>query len=698
VSRQQPGWDWEDEPEDDRPGGYEDEPEEDEDDRGPSVRPRAGQFPMRNDGWRGRNVEAAPPPRGRVDVEQHLWRHSAESGALVIALTLFSAWILPVSVQVGYITAGGAVLTYVIWYASRKTTGSRPMASYLAAWGALVTAWFTWVRLTSPWHSLQISVLLIAGLALAVLGAPAIGHHRQRISREEQAALDLEATAPLRAWERTLARNGAPGCTVTRVKKFGNGGVEIRGRLPKSTGRRQAITFEELAATSQKIAVSKRVNPDGVIFSQPEMSDASEFILTVRPKRTGKRPDVHLPTENKVLSITSPLAIGVHDNGRPYKISLPERHLTVYGTTGAGKSNFLNVLLSLLAACPDALIWLIDMKGGMTARPWVLPYLQGYTPKPVIDWVATSREEAKLMLETALTLVRTRSTYPVFEKIRPDEDTPALILACDDVSACFGHGKRDNGISNYGLSQLGAEFTELARSVAGILVGAGQRANVELWGGTGIKAMSELRIGMRVASLADAGQVFENPQAAKTLSRLQDDGDALVMNRKQFSDVVHLYRVADDKRITARAEWAGELRPDLEQRAVTALGEAYSERWERNKDLLQAWRDSAGIRPEQDFDGEFGEIVANLNFDPEKPVSPNRRRAREIVREAGWAGVKAGDVWNRLCEEGNNPPRRETVQRWLADDEQMGLMVRGARGSQRWRWANLDDDDMPGAM
>jgi hypothetical protein len=55
-------------------------------------------------------------------------------------------------------------------------------------------------------------------------------------------------------------------------------------------------------------------------------------------------------------------------------------------------------------------------------------------------------------------------------------------------------------------------------------------------------------------------------------------------------------------------------------------------------------------------------------------------------------------VWNKLCEEGANPPARETVQRWFADDEKMGLMLRGQRGSQRWRWANLDDDELPGAM
>ena len=345
-----------------------DDYDEDDGERGE----RPAQWPSRDDGWR-RQAVAPRQAQARVDVEQHLWRHSAESGALVVAVTLFCAWILPASVPVGYVALGGAALTAAIWWTSLKTTGSKVMASYLGAWGVLITGWFTWARLSSPWHSLQISALVIPGLVLAVLGAPAIGVHRQRISREEQAALDMQATAPLRAWEKTLARNGAPGCTILDVRKFDDGGCEIRGRLPKSTEDRATYGFDELSGISQKIAVSKRSDPDGVYFSQPENASAADFVLHVRAKRTGQRPAVHLPAENKVLSVNGPLPVGLHDNGRPYTITLREVHVTIFGVTRSGKSNLINVLLSLLAACPDALIWMIDMKGGRTSRPWVVP-------------------------------------------------------------------------------------------------------------------------------------------------------------------------------------------------------------------------------------------------------------------------------------------------------------------------------------
>lgn len=681
---------WDDAP--DWPGQGDDDRDDDYDED-----ERPGQRPSRDDGWR-REVRQPPPGRQAVDVEQHLWRHSAESGALVIAVTLFCAWILPATVGVGYVAAGGAALTLAIWWTSLRVTGSMVMALYLGAWGALVTGWFTWARLTSPWHSLQISCLLIPGLVLAVTGAPAIGSHRQKISRQQQVQADLAATAPLRAWERTLAGNGAPDCTVIRVREFKDGGSEVRGRLGKAADGRQPMTFDELAGIALKIAVSKRADPDGVYFTQPENGSAADFVLHVKAKRTGQRAPVHLPVENRVLSITRPLPIGLQDNGRPYEITLREVHMTIYGVTRSGKSNLLNVLISLLAACPDALIWMIDMKGGRTSRPWIVPYLQQYTPRPVIDWVATTREETKTMLETALLAVQTRAAYPGFEKINPDENIPAIIMLCDDVSGCFGHGKRADGINNYGLSQLGSEFTELAGSEAGVLIGAGQRANVELWGGTGMKAQSELRVGLRCTSMGDAGQIFDNAHAAKMLTRLRDKGDAIIKHGPDYSEVVHLYRVGSEERITDRALWAGELRPEPEQRLKDAMGDAYADRWDRCGELLEAWRASAGITPPPDTDDEFGQIVANLQWDPEKPVSPHRLRARQIVREAGWAGITSGNVWKQLCDEGKNPPARETVQRWFADDEKMGLMHRGQRGSNRWRWANLNDDELPGAM
>ena len=372
-------------------------------------------------------------------------------------------------------------------------------------------------------------------------------------------------------------------------------------------------------------------------------------------------------------------------------------------------SNLINVFLSNLAGCVDSIIWFVDMKGGRTARPWLIPWLQGFAARPVIDWVATTRPEAKLLLETALIAGDHRArTDTSFEKITPTADKPAIFIVCDDVSKLFGHGTvtRNEGegkISNYGLATQGSQLVELYRSEAIDLVGAGQRLVNDLWGTTGIKSQAEVRFGLRVTDAGEGSRIFPDyPAAAKRLAHLRDPGSAVVKDRDGVSPAIQLYRVGSEERIRSRALWAGDpdscLRPELEPDLVTALGPAYAERWTRPEtaDLLDTWRRAANIAPEPEpgaeTDAEFGRIIAHLESDPEKAVDPRRARAREIVRESGIHGITVGRVLTRLEAEGMTAVR-ETVQRWFANDEEHGMMRRGQHGSRLWRWVNFGPDD-----
>ena len=49
---------------------------------------------------------------------------------------------------------------------------------------------------------------------------------------------------------------------------------------------------------------------------------------------------------------------------------LAHRHGLLGGVAGAGKSGVLNVILAELVACPDVVLWGVDLKGGMELRPW----------------------------------------------------------------------------------------------------------------------------------------------------------------------------------------------------------------------------------------------------------------------------------------------------------------------------------------
>jgi hypothetical protein len=67
-------------------------------------------------------------------------------------------------------------------------------------------------------------------------------------------------------------------------------------------------------------------------------------------------------------------------------------------------------------------------------------------------------------------------------------------------------------------------------------------------------------------------------------------------------------------------------------------------------------------------------------------IHPARARLRELLADRGEQGATAGTLWTLLQAEGNSVAR-ETVQRWLAADEQQGLARRPVRShlaSSRW--------------
>jgi hypothetical protein len=68
----------------------------------------------------------------------------------------------------------------------------------------------------------------------------------------------------------------------------------------------------------------------------------------------------------------------------------------------------------------------------------------------------------------------------------------------------------------------------------------------------------------------------------------------------------------------------------------------------------------------------------------ERPVDPRQERMREVVRHAPVTGIQAAGILTRLQVEGMDPARG-TLHRWLAADEQAGLVRRGQYDAN-WRW------------
>ncbi len=83
-------------------------------------------------------------------------------------------------------------------------------------------------------------------------------------------------------------------------------------------------------------------------------------------------------------------------------------------------------MLASITGCPDAALpWIIDLKGGRSARPW----------RRASGWTAITIEEARLVLRCAVAELRARALgdYSGEEQNVPTPDVPALFVVVDEA-------------------------------------------------------------------------------------------------------------------------------------------------------------------------------------------------------------------------------------------------------------------------
>lgn len=189
-------------------------------------------------------------------------------------------------------------------------------------------------------------------------------------------------------------------------------------------------------------------------------------------------------------------------------------HTLVAGTTGAGKSELLQSLISSLAVAnqPDALNFvLIDYKGGSAFQDCSrLPHTVGMvsdldahlTERALISLAAELKRREKLLFESE---AKDIEDYWDSKKIRPElQSIPRLVLIIDEFASLitelpeFVEGLVD--IARRGRS-LGVHLVLATQRPAGV-VSADIRSN------------TNLRIALRVTSTEDSSDIIDAPDSA----------------------------------------------------------------------------------------------------------------------------------------------------------------------------------------
>jgi hypothetical protein len=313
-------------------------------------------------------------------------------------------------------------------------------ATAIGAGGWLVLAAYAGV------HGPQETTLAVLG---AAWGVPFWLHKRPRGKRKRRR--HERRVARWNAWWQSHAAAwGAAGSGVVDVKDHG----AMESLLVQLRGGRQSVATVRNIAPLLESALGGYVHHG---MTRIEIVKSNPSQVWVHLKREDPLREV-IPWDDSMCpdDITREGPLGLRETGTWLTTCLRSGFF-ILGRTRRGKSNELSVMLATATKCRNARVLLIDMKGGRSARPWL----------PSVDWLATTIEEARLILAFALAEVKARGAYAYNgeEQLTPTDEVPTLFIVIDET---------------YGVTSEYAGDTRCAAMLAEIS-GAGQGVEVYPW-------------------------------------------------------------------------------------------------------------------------------------------------------------------------------------------------------------------------
>ncbi|MGH8878927.1 MAG: FtsK/SpoIIIE domain-containing protein, partial [Stackebrandtia sp.] len=197
--------------------------------------------------------------------------------------------------------------------------------------------------------------------------------------------------------------------------------------------------------------------------------------------------------DQPAASITRPVPLGLFEDARPVTLTLTHRHGLLGGVAGAGKSGVLNVILAALAACPDVVLWGIDLKGGMELGPWA----------SCLNRLATTPAEAADLLADAVAILDARAHHLTAAGSRlwaPTPATPALVIVIDEYAELAEQ-------SQVAVTHADS-IARRGRAVAVTLLAATQRPTQKAMGSGAVRSQMDIRICLRVRERRDVDLIL----------------------------------------------------------------------------------------------------------------------------------------------------------------------------------------------
>ncbi|MET7393532.1 FtsK/SpoIIIE domain-containing protein [Dactylosporangium sp. NPDC005572] len=260
-----------------------------------------------------------------------------------------------------------------------------------------------------------------------------------------------------------------------------------RARLHLTNGQTVADVITRIPAIESGLGTRP-----GAVRVEADPAHAGRFVMRVLAA------DPHagaIPWPGPTMqSINDPIDLGVFEDAAKVRLPLLRKHILIGGTTDAGKSGVLNVILGNLAACPDVVLWGIDLKGGMELRPWA----------SCLARLATTPAEAAALLRDGVRILDARADAMSHSGDRvwePTPQTPALVIVVDEYAELVDQAPT--------AVEAAESIARRGRATATTLLAANQRPTQKSMGGGALRSQMSVRICLRVRERRDVDLILD---------------------------------------------------------------------------------------------------------------------------------------------------------------------------------------------
>jgi DNA segregation ATPase FtsK/SpoIIIE, S-DNA-T family len=393
---------------------------------------------------------------------------------------------------------------------------------------AVIGGWLTTAIITGP---VTKPLMITAGISCVLLGIPWWTHRRRREKVRVERIIEN--------WPRVAEHIGLPGAEIASVV-VDAWGWTARVILRKGIATDQAVT------KIHGIESGLGLRPGSVrVF--PDEARADRFIMRVVEKDPHALP---IPWPGTTAtSITVPVAIGVSEDGQRVSVVILRRNVLIGGTTGSGKSGVLNVIIAALAACPDVVLWGVDLKGGMELQPWA----------DCFEKLATTPDEADELFRLAVARLDERAARMAAEGKRvwePTPSDPALVIVTDEYAELpdRSHVRADS-------------IARRGRAVAVNLIAATQRPTQTAMGkSSAVRSQMDVRICLRVRERRDVDLILGQGafNSGWHAHQLVKPGAFLISDPEHTTPQRNRAYLLGDERVTRHAAQCAPGRPCLD--------------------------------------------------------------------------------------------------------------------------------------